>query len=60
MNLHPGHYVDGKDIVEAKYYDLFTFNFVERLSEIQELIFCFYFFIYAIALSKFRDNNKIL
>ena len=42
MNLHPGHHVDGKD-VDAKYYDIFTFNFVERLSEIQELIFCFYF-----------------
>ena len=60
MNLHPGHHVDGKDVVEAKYYDILTFNFVERLSEIQELIFCFYFFIYTIALSKFRDNNKIL
>tara|TARA_B100000575_G_C22979614_1_gene565306 strand:- start:155 stop:928 length:774 start_codon:yes stop_codon:yes gene_type:complete len=59
MNLHPGHHVDGKDVVEAKYYDLITFNFVERLSEVQELIFCFYFFIYAIALSKFRGNNKI-
>ena len=59
MNLHPGHHVDGKDVVEAKYYDILTFNFVERLSEIQELIFCFYFFIYAIALSKIRDNNKI-
>lgn len=60
MNLHPGHHVDGKDVVEAKFYDILTFNFVERLSEIQELIFCFYFFIYAIALSKIRDNNKIL
>ena len=59
MNLHPGHHVDGKDVVEAKYYDILTFNFVERLSEIQELIFCFYFFIYAIALNKIRDNNKI-
>lgn len=60
MNLHPGHHVDGKDVVEAKYYDILTFNFVERLSEIQELIFCFYFFIYSIALSKLRGNNKIL
>ena len=53
MNLHPGHHVDGKDVVEAKYYDILTFNFVERLSEIQELIFCFYFFIYTISL---REN----
>ena len=30
------------------------------LSEIQELIFCFYFSIYAIALSKNKDNNQIL
>lgn len=60
MNLHPGHHVDGKDVVEAKYYDIITFNFVERLSEIQELIFCFYFFIYSIALSNFRGNNKII
>ena len=60
MNLHPGHHVDGKDVVEAKYYDILTFNFVERLSEIQELIFCFYFFIYSIALSNFRGNNEII
>ena len=60
MNLHPGHHVDGKDVVEAKYYDILTFNFVERLSEIQELIFCFYFFIYSIALSNFRGNNERL
>ena len=60
MNLHPGHHVDGKDVVEAKYYDILTFNFVERLSEIQELIFCFYFFIYSIALSNFRGNNGII
>ena len=58
MNLHPGHHVDGKDVVEAKYYDIITFNFVERLSEIQELIFCFYFFIYTIALSNFKSNNQ--
>ena len=52
LNLHPGH-VDqfGKDILEAKFYDLITFNFV-RLSELHELIFAFYFFIYAYSLSR--------
>ena len=60
LDLHPGHYVNGKEVIGAKYYDIITFNFVTRLSEIQELIFCFYFSIYAIALSKNRDNNKIL
>ena len=57
MNLHPGHRIDGKDILEAKYYDIFTFNFVERLSEIQELIFCFYFLIYSIFLYRYKNNN---
>ena len=52
LNLHPGH-VDqfGKDIHEAKFYDLITFNFI-RLSELHELIFSFYFFIYSYSLSK--------
>ena len=52
LNLHPGH-VDqlGKDIYEAKFYDLITFNFI-RLSELHELIFAFYFFIYSYSLSK--------
>ena len=52
LNLHPGH-VDqfGKDIFEAKFYDLITFNFI-RLSELHELIFAFYFFIYSYSLSK--------
>ena len=48
-NFHPGWYVDGKDVKEAIYYDIFTFNFVERLSEVHELIFCFYFLIYSIS-----------
>ena len=52
LNLHPGH-VDqfGKDIYEAKFYDLITLNFI-RLSELHELIFSFYFFIYFLSLSK--------
>ena len=60
LDLHPGHYVNGKEVIGAKYYDIITFNFVTRLSEIQELIFCFYFSIYAIALSKYKDNNYTL
>jgi hypothetical protein len=54
LNLHPGH-VDkfGKDIHEAKFYDLITFNFI-RLSELHELIFSFYFFIYSLSLSKIK------
>ena len=53
LDLHPGH-VDkfGKDILEAKFYDLITFNYV-RLSELHELIFTFYFFIYSYTLNKF-------
>ena len=55
-NLHPGWYVDGKDVKEAVYYDIFTFNFVERLSEVHELIFCFYFFIYALSFKQAIKN----
>ena len=53
LDLHPGH-VDkfGKDILEAKFYDLITFNYV-RLSELHELLFAFYFFIYSYTLNKF-------
>ncbi|MDC0445423.1 hypothetical protein OAM09_01250 [Candidatus Pelagibacter sp.] len=52
LNLHPGH-VDqfGKEIYESKFYDLITFNFI-RLSELHELIFAFYFFIYSYSSSK--------
>ena len=56
-NFHPGWYVDGKDVKEAIYYDIFTFNFVERLSEIHELIFCFYFLIYAISFKHAINND---
>ena len=45
----------GKKVIcnncEAKFYDLITFNFI-RLSELHELIFAFYFFIYSYSLSK--------
>jgi len=52
FGFHPGHHADGKDIKEALYFDFFSFNYVERLSEIHELIFCFYFFIYSVSLSE--------
>lgn len=47
FNLHPG-YIDqnGIPIYDALFYDLLTFNFL-RLSELQELIFTFYFAIYS-------------
>ena len=54
-NLHPGWHIDGQDIKEARIYDILTFNFLERLSEIHELIFCFYFLIYALS---FKDTIK--
>jgi hypothetical protein len=58
LDLHPGH-VDqfGKDILEAKFYDIITFNFI-RLSELHELIFTFYFFIYSYTLNKISFVNK--
>ena len=52
FNLHPGHYeklVTGGtvDIPVAIFIDKLTFNFI-RLSELQELIFSFYFLSYSI------------
>ena len=55
-NLHPGWHIDGQDIKEAKIYDTLTFNFLERLSEIHELIFCFYFLIYSISFKQAIKN----
>ena len=55
-NLHPGWHIDGQDIKEAKIFDTFTFNFVERLSEIHELIFCFYFLTYSISFKQAIKN----
>ena len=48
LSLHPGHYINGKDIPESVFYDIISLNFL-RLSEIHELIFCFYFLIYSVA-----------
>ena len=35
--------------------DIYTFNFL-RLSELHELLFCYYFFLYSIYLNNFRYN----
>jgi len=53
LSLHPGHYIDGKDIEGAIFYDIISLNFL-RLSEIHELIFCFYFLIYSISFSRYQ------
>ena len=57
LNLHPGHYIGGKGIEASKFYDFISFNYLERLSEIHELIFCFYFFIYALSFSNKLKNK---
>lgn len=48
LSLHSGHVINGKDIPEAVFWDIISLNFL-RLSEVHELIFCFYFLIYSIA-----------
>ena len=58
FNLHPGHYeklVTGGtvDIPVAIFIDKLTFNFI-RLSELQELIFSFYFLSYSIFVHQIR------
>jgi len=58
FNLHPGHYeklVTGGtvDIPVAIFIDKLTFNFI-RLSELQELIFSFYFLSYSIFAHQIR------
>tara|TARA_B100000787_G_scaffold146337_1_gene116893 strand:- start:470 stop:1237 length:768 start_codon:yes stop_codon:yes gene_type:complete len=57
FNLHPGHYdaVNKVYIAEAKIYDLISLGFL-RFSELQELIFTFYFFSYSIFLNKLNKN----
>ena len=56
FNLHPGYYdaVNGL-CPECKTYDLITLSFI-RFSELQELIFTFYFFSYSIFLNKLKNN----
>jgi len=51
FNLHPGHLENTRLGI---FYDKISFNFL-RLSELHELIFSYYFFIYAITL---RDKIK--
>jgi hypothetical protein len=57
FNLHPGHYdaVNKVYIAKAKIYDLISLSFL-RFSELQELIFTFYFFSYSIFLNKLKKN----
>ena len=52
LNLHPGYDDATKDTIQAIIIDFITFNYVHRLSELQELVFCFYFLIYAISFNK--------
>jgi len=57
LNLHPGHYDEINDVYisEAKFYDLVSLNYI-RFSELQELIFSFYFLSYAIFLDKIKKK----
>ena len=57
LSLHPGHVLNGKDIPEAIFYDIISLNFL-RLSEVHELIFCFYFLIYSIAFKQAGDRRN--
>ena len=61
LSLHPGHVINGKDIPESVFYDIISFNFL-RLSEVHELIFCFYFLIYSISFKEavYDKSNFIL
>ena len=59
LSLHPGHVINGKDIPESIFYDIISLNFL-RLSEVHELVFCFYFLIYSLAFNKAAyDQSKI-
>lgn len=53
LSLHPGHVINGQDIEGAIFYDIISLNFL-RLSEIHELIFCYYFLIYSISFSRYQ------
>ena len=55
LDLHPGHLENPRLGI---FYDKISFNFL-RLSELIELIFSFYFFIYGITLrEEFYKNLK--
>ena len=56
LSLHPGHVINGKDIPESVFYDIISLNFL-RLSEVHELIFCFYFLMYSIAFKQAIYNQ---
>ena len=38
------------------FYDMITFNFL-RLSELHELLFCYYFLFYSYSFTKLKRNN---
>ena len=57
LSLHPGHVINGKEVPEATFYDIISLNFL-RLSEVHELIFCFYFLIYSIAFKQAGDRQN--
>ena len=57
LSLHSGHVINGKDIPEAVFWDIISLNFL-RLSEVHELIFCFYFFVYSISLNRALIYNR--
>ena len=56
LSLHPGHVINGKDIPESVFWDIISLNFL-RLSEVHELIFCFYFLMYSIAFKQAINNQ---
>jgi len=56
LSLHPGHVINGKDIPESVLYDIISLNFL-RLSEVHELIFCFYFLMYSISFKQAIYNQ---
>ena len=56
LSLHPGHVINGKDIPESIFWDIISLNFL-RLSEVHELIFCFYFLMYSIAFKQAINNQ---
>ena len=57
MNLHPGHSEYSKFVLISDILDFVTFNFI-KLSEYQELIFCYYILYHSIFFRKFLCLNE--
>ena len=57
FSFHPGHVLNRNDIPESIFYETIYLNFL-RLSEVHELIFCFYFLIYSIAFKQAGDRQN--